>query len=556
MADYYSILSKTISRLPANTPENRNTVYQKARGAIEKQLRSLNPPPPESAIEAQLKSLEEAATVIESEYASPPQQEPDLAAEMAAILGGDDQTTQSSVPAPQNVSPPESETPPVSQTQPEPLKPENVVIPPSAEVVASAVPAANVDMPVSPPANVPPPAPEAIPEPISAGAAPQVPEATLPPPVSQAPLPPMEVPEPASASAPLQQVPVSNEPLFDDEERKSGGFGKFLAALLLIAALGGGGYALWINRDSLGEVVSSFGLGADTQQAEEKEPVRIGQNGQDEVVQQDEERSLTPEQTTGEQAQQSDPVPSDEPPLQTEQATGEQSDIEQPAVPADETQTAQEEPVTPEPQQEQTSQIDPATPTGESEANGSLPIGEVAYLYEEGTAGSGATRTSASVLWSLEREAPSEDASPEPVILGRMQVPDQGLDLDIKIRRNTDTSLSASHLIEMRFSLPEDFQGQSINAIARFVLKGTEEERGEPLVAVPAKVGDGYFLIALDNLPQAVEVNTRLLREGQWIDIPISYQTGKRALVTLEKGGTGERVFTEAFDVWKNLSGS
>ena len=83
-------------------------------------------------------------------------------------------------------------------------------------------------------------------------------------------------------------------------------------------------------------------------------------------------------------------------------------------------------------------------------------------------------------------------------------------------------------------------------------MKTTEEAPGEPLVAVPVKVSEGYFLIALDNLTQAVAVNTQLLKESAWIDVPIVYGTGKRALITLEKGGTGERVFDEAFKDWQN----
>ena len=69
MADYYSILKKTITGLAKNTPEVREAVYGKARSAIESQLRRMDPTPGEEAITAQLQLLEESIVVIESEYA-------------------------------------------------------------------------------------------------------------------------------------------------------------------------------------------------------------------------------------------------------------------------------------------------------------------------------------------------------------------------------------------------------------------------------------------------------------------------------------------------------
>ena len=70
---------------------------------------------------------------------------------------------------------------------------------------------------------------------------------------------------------------------------------------------------------------------------------------------------------------------------------------------------------------------------------------------------------------------------------------------------------------------------------------------------MPAKLGDGLFLIALNNLDQARATNVNLLSTRGWIDIPLQYRTGRRALVTLEKGAEGTRVFSEAFDAWSRL---
>jgi hypothetical protein len=80
-------------------------------------------------------------------------------------------------------------------------------------------------------------------------------------------------------------------------------------------------------------------------------------------------------------------------------------------------------------------------------------------------------------------------------------------------------------------------------------MKATESDRGDTLIAVPAKVTDNLYMLALNDLPEARAKNLELL-ERQWIDLPISYQDGKRALLTLEKGADGERVFNQAIQTW------
>ncbi|MGI9350197.1 MAG: hypothetical protein ACR2O3_01430 [Rhizobiaceae bacterium] len=474
MADYYSIVNKTISGLAKNTPEVRQAVYGKARTAIESQLRRMSPPPGEGAISAQLNLLEEAIAVIDSEYAANELEHADI---FAAPL---------------------EEPPTVSHIAPAP------------EIPTAAVP---ID---SPTASI-------------------------------------------STHAPLEPDVTSSHPTLDTplEARggaKSGGLGKALTYLVILAVLGAGGYGLWTNRDTLQPMVTSFfdefgGTASDTGQetvasnntesaqdessgetsevrnAEdnaEKEPIRLGPNGEDEVA---------------------------------ETENTDQAELETTEVP-----TVLDQPDTPENQTGTEPEVDPVqeNQTGEGEAeNAVVPsasnaLGEIAYLYEEGSAGSGATRSSATVSWSLASLKLLESLPAEPVIVGKMEIPEKGVSVDINIKRNIDPALSASHLIDITFEIPDGFVGGSVDNIARFVMKPSEEARGEPLVAVPVKVSDGYFLVALDNLDQAIQVNTQLLLSSDWIDIPISYTTGRRALLTLEKGGTGEQVFKEAFDDWKN----
>ncbi|SUW34599.1 transcriptional regulator [Brucella melitensis] len=69
------------------------------------------------------------------------------------------------------------------------------------------------------------------------------------------------------------------------------------------------------------------------------------------------------------------------------------------------------------------------------------------------------------------------------------------------IRKNTDQSIPASHLIEMVFTVPEGFPGGAIDNVQRITFKDTEQAAGNPLIAVPSKIADNFFIIWLNRCP-------------------------------------------------------
>ncbi len=69
MADYYPLLVRAISGLAQNTGETRKIVFDRARAALLKQLRSVDPPLPEGEIGRERLGLEEAIRRIEADYA-------------------------------------------------------------------------------------------------------------------------------------------------------------------------------------------------------------------------------------------------------------------------------------------------------------------------------------------------------------------------------------------------------------------------------------------------------------------------------------------------------
>ena len=60
--------------------------------------------------------------------------------------------------------------------------------------------------------------------------------------------------------------------------------------------------------------------------------------------------------------------------------------------------------------------------------------------------------------------------------------------------------------------------------------------------------------MALNDTKAEVETNLTLMRREQWIDVPLVYKSGRRALITMEKGMPGDKVFDEAIKAWQSLA--
>lgn len=193
----------------------------------------------------------------------------------------------------------------------------------------------------------------------------------------------------------------------------------------------------------------------------------------------------------------------------------------------------------------------PGQQTAANPATQQVPAGaQKMFLYEERLGQSAPTAIEGNVAWSVKEESPGGDAKPEPVVQAQINVPERGLTALMTIKRNADPSLPASHVIEFVFSLPENFEGGSIDSVQRVSMKRNEQDRGDALIAVPAKITEDFHMIALNDFPEAVATNTELLRTRGWMDIPLTYRNGRRALLTLEKGTAGTEAFTKAMQAW------
>jgi len=176
--------------------------------------------------------------------------------------------------------------------------------------------------------------------------------------------------------------------------------------------------------------------------------------------------------------------------------------------------------------------------------------GSQSLLLEASDSGTtGAVPFSGTVDWSK-----GTDELGQPTLVGKANIPARNLSVELLIRRNSDPSLPASHLMEINFTVPDTFIGGSIAGLPGVLLKNEELVQGAPLVGASARVVGNSFLFALSATPEDNTANTTLLTSRKWMDLALIYASGKRAIITLEKDAAAQALFTEVFGAWSKAA--
>ncbi|MDI6027864.1 hypothetical protein QBK99_16875 [Corticibacterium sp. UT-5YL-CI-8] len=596
MADFVAVLKKALDGLGETTPETRARVYDKARTTIANKLAAITPPPPAAVAQRQTQSLEDAIATVEAGYAKPipaPTPEPDdPLAELESIFSSIDRNrTQPAQPKPIEKAAP----PPVVPAPPPVVAERKPDVPPAS----SAKPAGPAPSPVAetprivpvPEVQKPAPAPAKetpLPEPVVA----DVPESPVATPIA-----PKPAPKPAAVVTPQEEHDLDEflslpprdsgqRPVLagddsdlhadaDDErqsadnydytdedhvEKKRGGARLLIAAVVLVA-LGGAGYGAWLNRDAIAALIPQGGTEtADQAPAQPKTPAQPAAA----PAQAETPPAAAPATTPPASEQAAAPAQDAEPGKFTQRLNADGSEVD--AGPASGengvgegtsvaalTQAPPAAPIAPAaPEAAQPAQAE--TPPPAASADQSLSVAQKAIFYEERTNVAQGSAQPGNVVWSVVQESPGGDLPPEPAIRAEATIPGKDVQLRMTIRRNTDQTLPASHIIEMIFLTPDGFEGGGIENILRVAMKSSEQDAGNALLGIPAKIADGFFLVALNDTKAETDANLTLMRRQSWIDIPVVYKSGRRALFTLEKGVPGERIFEEAMRAWQTAS--
>jgi hypothetical protein len=171
-------------------------------------------------------------------------------------------------------------------------------------------------------------------------------------------------------------------------------------------------------------------------------------------------------------------------------------------------------------------------------------IPQKVVLYEEDPNDPAGKRYVGSAVWRTESVPPSPDQKPNIAARADIEIPAQNISIRWSLRRNDNKALPASHTIEVMFTVPPNFPHGGITNIPGVLMKQSETTRGVALVGLAVKVANNFFLIGLSSVETNMQRNIQLL-EWSWIDFPMVYGDGKRAIITIEKGTPGERAFTD-----------
>ncbi|MBS3647751.1 hypothetical protein KEU06_03800 [Pseudaminobacter sp. 19-2017] len=587
MADFVAVLKKTLEGLSDTTPQTREKVYEKARITISSKLAAMNPPLPEAVMARQKQALEDAIVKVEAEYTPKPS---DPLAELESVFESL-KNPESRAPLRQPATKAPQPVPPRTPEAPAPQKPA-ASVPPKPALTASIpeiLPATPIQKTL--------PAPEPLPQ-LSAPAEDAV----------------TEEPERSDRfehdryenqgyeTDRYEEFSFATEA--DDSERLASRLearrarnstrrpaisGRLIAAGMAVVLVIGAAAGAWVARDSIGNVLANAGIpGFATPEQFASTPEEPAEAPQEDVA------ATEPPDDTAEPAAEADntaPAESDANPASTApvkftqrlNADGTETDMGPAGGPpvlgegtslAAATAPAMPEPPASAPAEQsqetaaaETTQTPPAAdaaeppapaqnPPGEAapqagQQEASVPVGQRAIFYEERTSVAEASAEPGTIVWSVVQESPGGDLPPEPAIRAEATIPGKDVRLRMTIRRNADQSLPASHIVEMIFLTPQGFEGGGIENVLRMSLKGSEQEAGSPLLGIPAKIADGFFLIALNDSKPEIEANTRLLSSMSWIDVPVQYKSGRRALFTMEKGIPGAKVFDEALKAWQ-----
>jgi len=178
------------------------------------------------------------------------------------------------------------------------------------------------------------------------------------------------------------------------------------------------------------------------------------------------------------------------------------------------------------------------------------PVAQRVVLYDEDPSDPKGKQYVGSVIWRTEPIKASGNQKPDVAVRADIEIPDRKFKMTMSFRRNTDSSLPASHTAELTFILPQDFSGGGVGNVPGILMKSNEQARGTPLAGLAVKVTDGFFLVGLSNVDSDRARNLQLLKERSWFDVPLVYVNQRRAIIAIEKGGPGERAFNDAFAMW------
>lgn len=608
-ADYYAILKNAIGALPETSGEARRTVYEKARRAVVDQLKAFDPPLSATEITQERLRLEDCIRRVEAEAAkgfltqtmsrgatqqsAPPSREPETRLSRQPF----EPPTRTPAPSPMpertvtRSYPPQSE--PTTgrwdrQERGNTLMGERItaernrLTPPSAgsladrrptgfgqsstpttgfaptqPVTGQSLPPAGFAPRSAPPAPAPyayePPTGPALRQAAETGdqlgaAVAETAEHARHVLLADAEADAYARRDPANAADPFRDEAhdpdLAAEPAFGAERRSKKPLIIGIAAGVVVLGIGAG--ALWSQQERIAAYFGDqrpFGLGAarpGTTGVPPKSSDRLASDDQPAAAKPD-VKKIQSEAITVPQAGVAAPPPG---PLPTPAPGPAATPGAAPVLPP----VAQTPPAAPAPGPATGQNTAAVTPPPQQPVP--MVAQRVSMMEENPVAGSQPLFSTGKVVWQMVKESQS-GKPPANVLRARVEIPDRRITMTLSMQPNTDPTFSASHLVEVRFSVPNDFDAKGIANVPGLIMKPNEQATGSPLIGASAKISQNFFWFALAAGENDKQRNLTLMRDSGWMSVPIVYETGKRGLITIEKAGAGDRALADALAAWQ-----
>jgi hypothetical protein len=151
---------------------------------------------------------------------------------------------------------------------------------------------------------------------------------------------------------------------------------------------------------------------------------------------------------------------------------------------------------------------------------------------------------------STENVTSTSGTPPELVVRADLNVTDAKTAMSMTFRRNTDRSMPASHVVEIKFDRPRDTPSGDVSKLRGLLMKQEGKVHGALLEGEAAKVTPGYFMIALASGAPQLQRNLKLLKDYPGFEVVVDYSNRSKAILLIDKGTSGEQAFKEAFAAW------
>jgi hypothetical protein len=228
-------------------------------------------------------------------------------------------------------------------------------------------------------------------------------------------------------------------------------------------------------------------------------------------------------------AQRAQPSPAEEksPPAATGQQTGQQT--AQPSAPAGQ---------------------EAASPPAEAQNAAGLPsAARAAMLIASPDNPQKPVVNLGSTVWSTIPPAPGQPATVG--VKAEADIPDLKMHATMTLRKNTDSTLQATHTIDLKFAFADGAPITGFKDVGLPQMRKLDSTASEQLTSVKVKISDVYFLIALAKGDEDVVRNLDLMRTRAWFDFPLLLNDNRIAKLVFQKSADGEAMLEKAFEAWK-----